>query len=295
MTPELESLCTARPVEIRSATERRAKGYAAVFNTLSRDFGGWRELIEPSFFNKSFGDTGFRDVVCKYEHRDLLGTKRAGTLDVRTDSTGLPFEVQIPRTRDDVYELIDRGDIGGASFAFRCHQDTHRMDRSGVVVRHLISGSLNDVSIVADPAYDAATVSVRSFASHSFAQQFDADVSEVQRDFQNGELRRYFADDRDPVYIDMAPTPLAVAERSHGGDLDLRRKRLESQAKKIAMDTGHRPDEPRQLSVGQRLLLLHRRKSQWDAPAVEVRSLPVGDFDRFGNPARRNSNGHAID
>ena len=52
-TPQLESLCTARPVEIRSAGQRTAKGYAAVFNSLSRDFGGWKETIHPTFFNKA--------------------------------------------------------------------------------------------------------------------------------------------------------------------------------------------------------------------------------------------------
>jgi HK97 family phage prohead protease len=282
MTPQLESLCTARPVEIRSASDRTVKGYAAVFNRLSRDFGGWKETIHPTFFNKSFGDTGFRHVVCKYEHRDLLGTVRAGTLEVRTDATGLPFAVQIPKSRDDVYELCDRGDVGGASFAFRCHQDHHEMDRSGIVVRHLISGSLNDVSIVADPAYDAATVSVRSFAAHTFARQFDADESEVIRDFQNGELRRYFADDPNPVVIDMAPAGAAAEARSGNGLDDLRRRRLESHAKRIAMDDGRRPDA--QISTGEQLLELYKRRLAWRNPEpVEARSLTGFATDRYGH------------
>lgn len=58
------------------------------------------------------------------------------------------------------------------------------------------------------------------------------------------------------------------------------------------MQTGHRPDEKPQLSVAQRLLELRRRKASWD---LEARSLPVGDVDRWGLPARRNSNGDAID
>lgn len=141
------------------------------------------------------------------------------------------------------------------------------------------------MSIVADPAYDAATVSVRSFATQSFARQFDADIGEVERDFQNGELRRYFADDRDPVVIDMAPTPLEVAQRSHNGDLDLRRRRLESHAKKIQMDTGHHPDELQgtELDLYYRRLELHRKKIEMDA--AESRSM-TGRGEPWDTPLR---------
>ncbi len=126
-------------------------------------------------------------------------------------------------------------------------------------MRHLLSGSLKDVSIVADPAYDAATVSVRSFAAHSFARQFDASEDDVIRDFHNGELRRYF-DNRQPVYVDMG-----------SNDLDIRRRRNANWATKIKLDDGRGPDEPPTLD--ERILRHRMRRNQWDAP-IEARSEP---------------------
>jgi hypothetical protein len=86
--------------------------------------------------------------------------------------------------------------------------------------------------------------------------------------------------------VTVPPIPLAVALRSadQGTDLDLRRRRLELQAKAIEMDTGHRPDEPRQPGVQERLLELRRRKIEWDREPVEARSYGQ-DFarDRYGN------------
>jgi hypothetical protein len=131
----------------------------------------------------------------------------------------------------------------------------------------------------------------------SFAAQFGVELDEAVRYAQANRLDEFF-DNRNPVHIDMgssSPTPLAVAQRSHSGDdLDLQRRRLESHAKRIAMDDGRRPDEP--LSLGERLLRHRRRKMLWDAQPVEARSYPVGaDLDRFGTPARRDAHGNAID
>jgi hypothetical protein len=70
-----------------------------------------------------------------------------------------------------------------------------------------------------------------------------------------------------------------------GLDIRLRRSQLMGRR----MD-----DERRELSVEERLLDLRRKRMQWSEP-VEARSFPVGDFDRFGYPARRDSHGNAID
>jgi Escherichia/Staphylococcus phage prohead protease len=284
-SPELEFLDVSRPVEIRSASKREVGGYAAVFNSPSKDFGGWREIVESSFFAKHLGDTGFRDVVCKYEHRDLLGTVRARTLEVHPDSTGLPFKVQVPRSREDVYELVARGDCSGASFAFIAHKDEHRLE-NGIVVRHLVSGRLQDVSIVANPAYDQAHVSLRSFAD-----RFGADESEVRRDFQNGELRRYFPDSGESVVIDLAPTPLDVAHRSQSGELDLRRRKLELQRIKPFVDAGL-PINRNAGDLDLRRRRLALRKRCMDA---ETRGEPVESRSAVATDFRRDRYGHSLD
>ena len=119
------------------------------------------------------------------------------------------------------------------------------------------------------------------------AAQVGEDPEDIFELARHQELRSLFTrtDLQVPAPVSVPPTPLAVAQRSHGAgsDIDLQRRRLESPAKKIEMDTG--PDEPRQLSLQERLLELRRRKMLWDAP-VEARSLT--DFPR-------DRNGHAID
>jgi uncharacterized protein len=63
-------------------------------------------------------------VVCRYDHDKnmLLGTTDAGTLRVGTDSRGLEYEVDPPKARANILELVERGDIRSSSFAFRARR-----------------------------------------------------------------------------------------------------------------------------------------------------------------------------
>jgi HK97 family phage prohead protease len=294
-TPDLESRSVPGPVELRSAGSRRIGGIAAPYNKPSRPLGAtapFLEVFEQRAFSKSIGD-GFVGVVANLEHNAaaLLGTVDSGTLEIADTRDGLDYTIDLPNTTagNDALEYVSRGLIKGTSVSMMVYADHFEMRGAGLPTRYLEGVRLMAISPVSVPAYAEATVSMRSFAA-----QFDAELDAVVADAENGRLSRYF-DNRHPVVIDTSPTPLAVAQRSHsGGDIDLQRRRLESNARKIQMDTGRRPDEPRPMSIEQRLLELRRRKMLWDTP-VEARSLPVGDRDRFGNTARRNSNGHAID
>ena len=54
---EQERRFTRGLVEVRAAGDTRTiGGYAAKFNTLSRNLGGFVERIDPKFFAKSEGD-----------------------------------------------------------------------------------------------------------------------------------------------------------------------------------------------------------------------------------------------
>jgi phage head maturation protease len=51
---DVEYRSTPSPVEFRSGGgKRRVGGYAAVFGATSKDLGGFREIVEPSAFNKA--------------------------------------------------------------------------------------------------------------------------------------------------------------------------------------------------------------------------------------------------
>lgn len=186
---ELERRYTRQIVELRaSEVGRRIGGYAAKFGRLSDDLGGFREQIDPAFFNKSKGD-GWPNVVARYQHDDhyLLGTSGAGTLRLGLDKVGLTYDVDVPESREDVYELVQRGDVRSSSFAFQAFEDHFERNREGVLIRTLFSGKLFDVAPVVTPAYPDATVGLRSLA-----RQFDASYEDVQALAETRSLDRLF-------------------------------------------------------------------------------------------------------
>jgi HK97 family phage prohead protease len=143
-------------------TPRKITGHAAVFDSLSLDFGGWKERIAPGAFARSLRDG--QDVVALFAHddREVLGRRSAGTLDVREDQQGLAFEISPPDLEHarKVMVLIQRGDLSGASFAFRTKKDTWgRLD--GNWVRTLLDVDLFDISPVTFPAYPGTDLALR--------------------------------------------------------------------------------------------------------------------------------------
>lgn len=145
---------------------QRILGHAAVFDSLSVDFGGWKERIAPGAFARALREG--QDVVALFAHddREVLGRRSAGTLEVREDPQGLAFEIDPPMDLEHarkVMTLIQRGDLTGASFAFSTKRDQwSRVD--GAWVRTLLDVDLFDVSPVTFPAYPGTDVSLRSAA-----------------------------------------------------------------------------------------------------------------------------------
>lgn len=140
-------------------------GHAAVFEQIA-DLPHHGEQLARSAFDAVLADKT-TDVRALFNHDPnlLLGRQSAGTLKVSVDSTGLPFEVSLPNTSAgrDVRELAERGDLTGASFAFIPGTDTWSRGKDGRQVRtHTSVARLLDVSPVTFPAYDGASVSMRS-------------------------------------------------------------------------------------------------------------------------------------
>ncbi|MGP4048776.1 HK97 family phage prohead protease [Streptomyces sp. 2A115] len=188
MNGDSERRFTRGLVEVRAAGDSRTiGGYAAKFNTLSRNLGGFVERIDPGFFAKSEGD-GWPRVMARYNHDNayLLGTSRAGTLRLQTDGTGLDYSVDVPQARGDVYELVQRGDISESSFAFYTFEDDWAMTDDGFPVRTLLSGQLVDVAPVNDPAYLDTSTGLRSLA-----EKAGAELAEVRAAAEAGELKRF--------------------------------------------------------------------------------------------------------
>jgi len=155
-------------IERRSAepgSPKTYRGYAAKFNVLSEDFGGWRERIAPGFFDKVLAS----DVRILRDHTPtlILGRTLAGTAKIGVDETGLWYEWTDPETTysRDLSISIDRGDITQSSFAFALGDEGSKWERQkdGSYIRTLlIAEELFDASPVTYPAYRDTSVAERS-------------------------------------------------------------------------------------------------------------------------------------
>jgi HK97 family phage prohead protease len=102
-----------------------------------------------------------------YDHdgRSVLGRVGAGTLRLAEDARGLHFEIDLPPTTvgRDLGILVERGDVAGASFAFRVPEggDEWRNTDQGIV-RELLDVDLHEITVTADPAYPDTTVAKRA-------------------------------------------------------------------------------------------------------------------------------------
>lgn len=144
-------------------------GYASVFASLSCELpGGYREIVLPGAFKRSI-ERAEVDVKATIEHdpNKLLGRTGNGTLKLAEDRKGLRFCVQPPETNyaRDLLESMKRGDIIGASFTFKSssHNNRWTTDSNGRTIRQIINAQLLEISVVAQPAYDAASAIVRAF------------------------------------------------------------------------------------------------------------------------------------
>jgi hypothetical protein len=155
-------------LDVRTAYSGAPKltGHAAVFDSFSRDLGGFVERIRPGAFSRAISER--QDVRCLWNHSSLhvLGRTKAGTLRLAEDAHGLRIECDLPdtSTADDLRELIGRGDVDQMSFAFitRLDEWTERIvDGRMSVVRELQDVDLFDVSPVTFPAYENTRVTIQ--------------------------------------------------------------------------------------------------------------------------------------
>lgn len=141
---------------------RMVEGYASIFNDMSGDLGGFREIIKPGAFKNVLSD----DVRALYNHDPnyLLARTASGTLEIKEDDKGLYYRFEMPRTSygDDLLELYRRGDLSQSSFGFIIEKDSWRLE-NGQHIRYIESvSSLLDVSPVVYPAYENSSSGLRS-------------------------------------------------------------------------------------------------------------------------------------
>lgn len=139
------------------------EGYAAVFDSLSVNLGGFRERIDKGAFAASLAAGADVRALVDHDPAKIIGRNKSGTLAVSEDERGLKVSIKPPDTSvgRDVVESIRRGDLDSMSFGFVAKDDEVRHD-GGETIRVLRAVDLFDVSVVAYPAYQDTAVAVRS-------------------------------------------------------------------------------------------------------------------------------------
>lgn len=162
--------------EIRSEPDtNKITGYAVVFNSLSEDLGGFREVVRPGAFKRTLNNNADVRFLFNHDSNFVLGRNQANTLILSEDAYGLRIENTPPDTQwaKDLKESIKRGDINQMSFGFRVVKDSWGADPVDATrqLREILEAELFDVSVVTYPAYESTTVSVRDLVSNLDSQE----------------------------------------------------------------------------------------------------------------------------
>jgi len=171
--------------ELRAYSEEgkmRVSGYAIVFNSESRDLGGFTEFISQEAVSEDLINNN--DVLALYNHdyANVLGRQSANTLRLYKDERGVKYDLDLPDTTlgRDIYELVKRGDLKGNSFGFTVRKDSWKKVKDKVVRTIEEIKNLFEISIVSLPAYDATELALRSF--NEFVQDEDPIIEEPQEE-----------------------------------------------------------------------------------------------------------------
>lgn len=171
-------------VDAQTGQPPKIVGYAAVFDAVSDDLGGFKEKIKPGAFKKTLKEADVR-ALFNHDQNYVLGRTKSGTLNLSEDARGLRIEITPPDTQwaRDLMESMRRGDVDQMSFAFRSVRDNWGHDSELYPLRTLEEVQLYDVSPVTFPAYPQTTAQVRELVA-KLTQESPVQESHGQRDFR---------------------------------------------------------------------------------------------------------------
>ena len=148
--------------------ERIIEGYAIIFNQLSEDLGGFREMILPEAVTQELINNS--DIFYLYNHCDnstplARSNHGQGSLELTIDSKGLKYRFNCMNS--EFYELVKRGDLDKSSFAFSLPKDGsgeiwEKSSEYNYIRKIVKIEQLFDCSAVLVPAYSATELYARN-------------------------------------------------------------------------------------------------------------------------------------
>lgn len=200
-------------------------GYAAVFNSPSEPLP-FTEVIKEGAFKRSLKSRNEIKLFMNHNTDVVLGSTRAGTLQLTEDSRGLLAQAQLPDTTAgrDLSVLMKRGDVSSMSFGFSVPPKGDSWSSDGAT-RELHQVRLHEVSIVTGfPAYEATTASVRSLNILAERTAVDVDtLSDAILKLEAGET----LDDAHADLITEVVSKLRADQPTQTDLLEIKRKQLD--------------------------------------------------------------------
>jgi len=209
-----------------NGTDFTLRGHAAVFNSLSEDLGGFKELIQPGAFRAALRSNPDVRLLFNHDPNYVMARTASGTLELREDIQGLHVWARVPPLAwiSDLRASMQRGDIDQMSFAFTIGDegDDWAVADDGTVVRTIRADGVNglfDVSVVTYPAYRATDANMRSVLEDAVKRGLVPGLQPAEAQNEN-----------------IAPETVGVAESQHtlgsGIELDLAKRRARLQVEK---------------------------------------------------------------
>lgn len=138
------------------------EGYFALYESETELFEGVYEIITKGAFSNTLNN----DVRALWNHNTqyVLGRNKSGTLEIKEDEKGLFGIVKLPKTQyaQDLYELIQRGDVDQCSFGFNILAEDLEELASGAYRWRINEIDLHEISVVTFPAYENTSVQARA-------------------------------------------------------------------------------------------------------------------------------------
>ena len=130
----------------------------------------------------AFKDAQMTDVILNMNHEgQALARTRNNTLTLSLTEDGLDIEADMSKSRAsrDAYEAVQNGLLDRMSFAFTVAEDSYDEKTHTRTIEKI--DRLFDVSLVNFPAYEATSVSARSyFAAKAEAERRAAEAAELE-------------------------------------------------------------------------------------------------------------------
>jgi len=168
MNQNIERYFTTSQIEFNNPDEGsksagRLSGYVTRWNTLSHDRGGYKDVFRPDAFANLVDPDADVKAYQDHNYSIYLGRTSNQSLKLSMDAEGVRFSLDLPDTQHgrDTAALMSRNDFNGMSFGYL--PDKYQLVRTpeGIVREHT-SGTLIEVSVVFDPAFENSSVELNA-------------------------------------------------------------------------------------------------------------------------------------